>query len=67
MTLKMLTSALFAGLLAGLITVVLQYFLMEPLILEAEDYETGAKFMHLLQPGLRTLRKTPQALNTPTG
>ena len=52
MTMKMLTSAVFAGLLAGLITVVLQYFLMEPLILEAEDYETGAKIHAPFATGL---------------
>ena len=43
MTTKLFTSALFAGLLAGLIAVLLQFFLMEPLVLEGEEYETGAK------------------------
>jgi cobalt transporter subunit CbtA len=43
MTSKLFTSALFAGLLAGLIAILLQFFLMEPLVLEGEKYETGAK------------------------
>ncbi len=43
MNAKLFTSALFAGLAAGLIAVLLQYFLTEPLILEAEEYESGAK------------------------
>jgi cobalt transporter subunit CbtA len=58
MTMKMLTSALFAGLLAGLITVVLQYFLMEPLILEAEEYESGAKIHAPFATGLQTASET---------
>ncbi len=43
MTKKLFTSALFAGLLAGLIAVLLQFSLVESLILEAEEYESGAK------------------------
>jgi len=43
MTTKLFTSALFAGLLAGLIAVLLQFTFVESLILEAEDYESGAK------------------------
>jgi len=43
MTKKLFTSALFAGLVAGLIAVLLQFSLMESLILEGEEYETGAK------------------------
>ena len=43
MTQRLFTSALFAGLSAGLIAVLLQFFLMEPLILEGEEYESGAK------------------------
>ena len=43
MTSKLLTSALFAGLVAGLILVLLQLTLVQPLILEGEEYETGAK------------------------
>lgn len=43
MTSRLFTSALFAGLLAGLIAVLLQFSLMEPLILEGEEYESGAK------------------------
>jgi cobalt transporter subunit CbtA len=43
MTSRLFTSALFAGLFAGLIAVVLQFFLMQPLVLEGEAYETGAK------------------------
>jgi len=43
MTSKLFTSGLFAGLAAGLIAVLLQIWLMEPLILQGEAYETGAK------------------------
>ena len=43
MTAKLFTSALFAGLLAGLVAVLLQFTLIEGLILEAEEYESGAK------------------------
>lgn len=43
MTAKLFTTALFAGLLAGLVAVLLQFSLIERLILEAEDYESGAK------------------------
>ncbi len=43
MTGKLFASGLFAGLAAGLIVVLLQFFLTEPLILEAEAYESGAK------------------------
>ncbi|WP_428547262.1 CbtA family protein [Profundibacter sp.] len=43
MTARLFTSALFAGLVAGLIAVLLQWALMEKLILEGEEYETGNK------------------------
>ncbi len=43
MTTRIFASALFAGLLAGLVAVLLQWSLMEKLILEGEEYETGAK------------------------
>ena len=43
MTARLFTSALFAGLIAGLIAVLLQWALMEKLILEGEEYETGNK------------------------
>ncbi len=49
MTLKLFTSALFAGLLAGLIAVLLQFAFVENLILEAEEYESGAK-VHFSDP-----------------
>jgi len=42
-TTRLFTSALFAGLIAGLIAVLLQWSLMENLILEGEEYETGNK------------------------
>ncbi|WP_456388075.1 CbtA family protein [Profundibacter sp.] len=41
MTTRLFTSALFAGLVAGLIAVLLQWSIMEKLILEGEEYETG--------------------------
>jgi len=43
MTTRLFTSALFAGLVAGLIAVLLQWSIMEKLILEGEEYETGNK------------------------
>ncbi len=43
MTARLFASALFAGLVAGLIAVLLQWSLMEKLILEGEEYETGNK------------------------
>ena len=42
MATRLFTSALFAGLTAGLIAALLQFTLMEPLILEGEEYESGA-------------------------
>ena len=41
---KLITSALTAGFGAGLIMAVLQITLLSPLILEAEEYESGRKF-----------------------
>ncbi len=43
MTTRLFTSAVFAGLIAGLIAVLLQFTLVEALILEGEEYETGNK------------------------
>lgn len=43
MVTRLFTSALFAGLAAGLIAVLLQFWLVTPVLLEGEDYETGAK------------------------
>lgn len=40
---KLFSSALFAGIAAGLIAVLLQFWLVTPLLLEGEEYETGAK------------------------
>jgi len=54
MSAKLFTSALFAGLAAGLIAVLLQYFLTESLILEAEQYESGAKVHFAGVPGAET-------------
>ncbi len=52
MTARLFTSALFAGLVAGLIAVLLQWSLMESLILEGEAYETGAKTHFAGVPGM---------------
>lgn len=41
MTARLFTSAVFAGLIAGLIAVLLQFTLVEALILEGEEYEKG--------------------------
>lgn len=43
MTRHLLTSALFAGLAAGLIAALLQFWLVTPLLLEGELYETGTR------------------------
>ncbi|MFP3548422.1 CbtA family protein, partial [Rhizobium sp. SIMBA_035] len=39
---RILTSALFAGAAAGLIVALLQLFFVQPVLLHAELYETGA-------------------------
>ncbi len=54
MTIRIFANALFAGLIAGAIVVLLQFLLTEPLILEAEQYESGAKvhFAGLDEPGV---------------
>jgi cobalt transporter subunit CbtA len=43
MTKTLFSSALFAGIAAGLIAVLLQFWLVTPLLLEGEEYETGNK------------------------
>jgi len=40
---RILTSAVFAGFAAGLIFAVLQFFFVQPILVHAELYETGAK------------------------
>jgi cobalt transporter subunit CbtA len=40
---RLFTSALFAGIAAGLVAVLLQFWLVTPLLLEGEEYETGNK------------------------
>lgn len=40
---QIFTSALFAGIAAGLISALLQFWLVTPVLLEGEAYETGAK------------------------
>lgn len=40
---RILTSAVFAGFAAGLIFTVLQFFFVQPVLVHAELYETGAK------------------------
>lgn len=40
---QIFTSALFAGLAAGLLSALLQFWLVTPVLLEGEAYETGAK------------------------
>ena len=54
MTMRIFVNALFAGIIAGVLVVLLQYLLTEPLILEAEEYESGAKvhFAGLAEPGV---------------
>lgn len=43
MTKIMVSSALFAGIAAGMIAALLQFWLVTPLLLEGEEYETGNK------------------------
>ncbi|MGR3662535.1 MAG: CbtA family protein [Paracoccaceae bacterium] len=43
MTKILVSSALFAGIAAGLIAALLQFWLVTPLLLEGEEYETGNK------------------------
>lgn len=49
MTIRIFASAVFAGLAAGLIAALLQFWLITPLILEGEKYETG-ELVHFGQP-----------------
>jgi len=61
MTKKLFTSALFAGLAAGLVAAVLQVWLLVPIILEAERYETG-ELVHFIGPtGADTQTASPSA------
>ncbi len=54
MTMRIFANGLFAGLIAGAVVVLLQFLLTEPLILEAEEYESGARvhFAGLAEPGV---------------
>lgn len=51
MTRNLLSSAVFAGLIAGLISALLQLVFVIPLLLEGELYETGAR-VHFLVDGM---------------
>ena len=62
MTTRLFTSAVFAGLIAGLIAVLLQWSLMEKLILEGEEYETGDK-SHFA--GVLVINEAEEAASTP--
>ena len=43
---RILTSAVFAGAAAGLIAALLQLFFVQPVLLHAELYESGAALLH---------------------
>ncbi|MFV2035223.1 MAG: CbtA family protein [Halocynthiibacter sp.] len=49
MTRKLFTSALYAGLAAGLVAALLQIWLLVPIILKAEQYESG-ELVHFINP-----------------
>ncbi len=59
MTARLFTTALLAGLLAGLVAVTLQWSLIQGLILEAEAYESGAK-VHFATPATPAAGTAPE-------
>lgn len=63
MTKNLLSSAVFAGLIAGFVAALLQFLLVIPLLLEGELYETGAR-VHFLVDGMTQSDKGAPALGT---
>lgn len=61
MILRLGTSALFAGLVAGLIAVLLQFWLVTPVLLEGEEYETGAKVHYAGVPSTSTAAEATES------
>ena len=49
MTKTLLSSGLIAGAVAGLVMALLQFWLIQPLIVQAERYETGELVLHAAQ------------------
>ena len=62
---KLLTSAVFAGVAVGLIAAVLQFWLVTPLLLEGELYETGARVHFAVDGSTQSDAGSPSPLNDP--
>jgi cobalt transporter subunit CbtA len=61
MTRRIFVSALIAGAVAGLIGVALQFVFVEPMILEGELYETGAR-IHFTAQGAESIAGAPPVI-----
>lgn len=59
MTKNLLSSAVFAGLIAGLIAALLQFVFVIPLLLEGELYETGARVHFALEGTTQSIKQAP--------
>ncbi|MGX9352000.1 CbtA family protein [Shimia sp. W99] len=66
MTKNLLSSAVFAGLIAGLIAALLQFVFVIPLLLEGELYESGAR-VHFLVDGMTQSEKGAPGLGNEWG
>ncbi|TCL00519.1 cobalt transporter subunit CbtA [Shimia isoporae] len=66
MTKNLLSSAVFAGLIAGLIAALLQFFFVIPLLLEGELYESGAR-LHFHADGTPSSDRGAPGLGGETG
>ena len=66
MTKNLLSSAVFAGLIAGLIAALLQFVFVIPLLLEGELYESGQR-VHFLVDGMTQSEKGGPGLGTEWG
>ncbi|WP_372887495.1 CbtA family protein, partial [Shimia sp.] len=59
MTKNLLSSAVFAGLIAGLIAALLQFVFVIPLLLEGELYETGARVHFAVEGTTQSVKGAP--------
>lgn len=59
MTKNLLSSAVFAGLIAGLFAALLQFVFVIPLLLEGELYETGARVHFAVEGTTQSIKESP--------
>ncbi|SHI47766.1 cobalt transporter subunit CbtA [Shimia gijangensis] len=59
MTKNLLSSAVFAGLIAGLFAALLQFVFVIPLLLEGELYETGARVHFAIEGTTQSIKEAP--------